>query len=187
MPDEPVPLLFRDVGTQPLAAFLRGELRRLAGPMTPLTYLRTAAYREPYTDHEAVGRLVVVDVAGLQPWHSGVPHVYVADATRWAAVAFMPGVCQGAEAPVALGDLPRGSLAEAAARDALGRLDALHAELSAVDRVLEPLRRALQSRGQARDEARRELDRRGLTEGDLCTPWHHLPRERRAWVSRAVG
>ena len=30
----------------------------LAGPPSPITYMRTEAYVEPYTDHERIGRLV---------------------------------------------------------------------------------------------------------------------------------
>lgn len=186
-PGEPLPLLFRDVGTRPLATFLREGLRRLAGPMTPLTYLRTAAFREPYEDHEAIGRLVLLEPAALDPWHAGVPHVYVADARRNAAVGFVPGDCMGEHAPVCLSDVPTGALAEAAARDALRRLDRLHDELERVDRTLEPLRRAFQSRGPTRDEARRTLDRIGLGEAELCAPWHHLSAERRARTVRALA
>ena len=40
-------------------------------------------YVEPYTDHEQIGRLVLLRPLLLGPWHSGVPHIYVARATRW--------------------------------------------------------------------------------------------------------
>src|SRR4051812_10889489 len=99
-PDEPCPILFRDVGPAALARFLRGELRRLAGPYTPITYLRTAAYEEPYTDHEAIGRLVFLRPLCLHPWHSGVPSIYVARATRTgdpATIGFAPGALPLAE------------------------------------------------------------------------------------------
>jgi hypothetical protein len=100
-PDEPCPILFRDVGPVALARFLRGGLRRLAGPYTPITYLRTAAYEEPYTDHEALGRLVFLRPLGLHPWHSGVATIYVARATRTgdpATIGFAPGGLPLAEA-----------------------------------------------------------------------------------------
>ena len=58
-PGEACPVLFRDIGPAALALFLRGRLRRLAGPLSPLVYLRTADYTEPYTDYERTGRLVV--------------------------------------------------------------------------------------------------------------------------------
>src|SRR5262245_32186813 len=75
-------LLFRDIGPVAMEQFLRGGLGRLAGPMTPITYLRTADYREPYTDHARIGRLVVLRPMELHPWHSGLPHIYIADAAQ---------------------------------------------------------------------------------------------------------
>ena len=41
------------------------EMRRLAGPMTPLTYLRSWRWAEPYVDHAGTGRLVVLDGRAL--------------------------------------------------------------------------------------------------------------------------
>src|SRR5262245_4268921 len=77
-PDEPCRVLFRDVGPLAAADFLRGRLRRLAGPLAPILYTRTADYREPYVDHGRVGRLVFLRPKALNPWDSGVPTVYVA-------------------------------------------------------------------------------------------------------------
>src|SRR5437764_15080723 len=57
---EACPVLFRDIGPEALALFLRRRLRRLAGPMSPLVYMRTAEYTEPYTDYERTGRLVLL-------------------------------------------------------------------------------------------------------------------------------
>jgi hypothetical protein len=54
--DEKIPPLVRDVGPVALARFLRGSLHRLAGPRTPLLYLRTPGWREPCVDHAATGR-----------------------------------------------------------------------------------------------------------------------------------
>src|SRR6478609_6259423 len=91
---EPCPVLFRDIGPAALALFLRGQLPRLAGPLSPLVYLRTAAYVEPYTDFETTGRLVVLRPLALQPWHAGTPHVYVARArpgVDFGVVGFIPG------------------------------------------------------------------------------------------------
>jgi hypothetical protein len=50
-PEEPCPRLYRDIGPQAMARFLAGRLERLAGPLAPILYSRTAAYREPYRDH----------------------------------------------------------------------------------------------------------------------------------------
>src|SRR5262249_30648127 len=91
---EPCPALFRDVGPSALAVFLRGALRRLAAPLSPLIYMRTADYVEPYTDYERTGRLVILRPLLLHVWHSGVPHVYVARARPGvdaATVALVPG------------------------------------------------------------------------------------------------
>src|SRR5262245_45390935 len=79
-PEEVCPVLFRDIGPAALALFLRGRLRRLAGPMSPLVYMRTAEYVEPYTDHERTGRLVFLRPLLLHPWHAGTGHVHVARA-----------------------------------------------------------------------------------------------------------
>src|SRR3954469_18418646 len=68
-PDEPCPVLFRDLGVDATLLFLQGELVRLAGPLSPVIYMRTPDYVEPYTDHEAVGRLIFLRPLGVQPWH----------------------------------------------------------------------------------------------------------------------
>src|SRR5438045_77285 len=64
------PVLFRDIGPAALARFLRGQLRRLAGPLSSLVYMRNADYIEPYIDHEGTGRLVLLRPLTLQPWHA---------------------------------------------------------------------------------------------------------------------
>ena len=61
---EACPALFRDVGPAALALFLRGTLPRLAGPLSPIVYTRTAQYAEPYTDYEKTGRLVILRPRG---------------------------------------------------------------------------------------------------------------------------
>src|SRR5437660_12278491 len=65
--DEPCPVLFRDIGPAALALFLRGRLPRLAGPLSPIVYMRTADYVEPYTDFEKTGRLVMLQPLLLCP------------------------------------------------------------------------------------------------------------------------
>lgn len=198
--DEPCPVLFRDLGLQATARFLRGDLHRLAGPLTPLTYLRTHDYVEPYTDHEQIGRLVLLRPLLLAPWHSGVPHVFVARATRWAesgTVGFVPGNVALAEA-ASLGAAMRNAneLREAlgsrfydeAVRETLDRLDRRTAELESVDARAAMLRRAFQALdSRTRETARAEMQRLAITENDLCAAWHHLPRERRALLREAVA
>ena len=92
-PDEPCPRLYRDIGPEAMARFLAGRLARLAGPLAPILYSRSAAYREPYRDFEPVGRLVFLRPRELRPWFSGVEHVYVAPVPREAGsvtVGFLP-------------------------------------------------------------------------------------------------
>src|SRR5690348_13834364 len=92
-PDEPCPRLYRDIGPEAMARFLAGRLGRLAGPMAPILYSRTAAYREPYRDHEPIGRLAFLRPRELRPWSSGVAEVYVAPVgcdARTVAVGFLP-------------------------------------------------------------------------------------------------
>lgn len=196
---EPCPLLFRDVGPVALALFLRGALPRLAGPLSPIVYLRTADHVEPYTDYEKTGRLVMLRPLALGPWHSGVPHVYVSKARPGvdrAAVGFVPGDVPLAESANRLsGATDTGELREAfggraydeAVTESLHQLDRLAEELARSEPLADPLRQAIQSsdrgvRGRARDR----MARAGLTESDLCTAWHHLPRDRRAWVAEAL-
>jgi hypothetical protein len=196
---EPCPALFRDVGPSALAVFLRGGLRRLAGPLSPLVYLRTADYVEPYTDYEKTGRLVILRPLPLHPWHAGTPHVYVARARPGvdaATVGFVPGdvpLPEAARAAREVADVRQwrealgGRAYDEAVAESLSALDRLAAELARTEEYAAPLRRRLQSAGRAlRESARAEADRVGLTEADLCTAWHHLPRERRGWVAEAL-
>ncbi|MFP2923996.1 hypothetical protein ACLESO_02020 [Pyxidicoccus sp. 3LG] len=191
-PEEPCPVLYRDLGPVALRRYLRGTLPRLAGPLTPLLYMRTLDFREPYTDYENTGRLVFLRPLHVQPWRSGVPGVYVARATRpvdLSTVAYCPGsiplqdveplareVENAAELREALG----GRAYDEAVSGALHALDGLVSELEAAETRAEPLRRALQSHQRdVRLRAREELARLGVKENDLCAAWHHVPRERR--------
>lgn len=195
-PEEPCPILFRDVGPGATLRFLRGELQRLAGPLTPLTYLRTWRYCEPYTDHEDTGRLVIARPLALQPWHSGVADIYVADARRSGAAALVAWV--PAELPLRrAAELLSGARTAGEVREALGgrahdaascegrhRLARLDQELAAAERLALPLRRALQ--GGDRAAARERMERLGISEHDLCAAWHHVPRARRAALTAAL-
>lgn len=192
MPDEPCRVLFRDIGPWAMAQFLRGQLKRLAGPFAPILYSRTADYREPYTDYAPVGRLVFLKPKMLRPWHSGVPAIFVASLRQSVdprTIGFVP-------AHVSLADAERklqGATDSAALREALGRscyddavgetlasLDRLNSEHAESEQWAEPLRRKLQSRVHAEAQwARDWLTEHRLSESDLCTAWHHLPRERR--------
>jgi hypothetical protein len=192
-------VLFRDLGPVATALFLRGALARLAGPQTPLLYMRTAGYREPYTDYEEIGRLVMLRPRELRPWFSGVPGVYVARASVVAA----PGAVGYAPGGVGLEALSREAAAMRSAdelrehlggreyderlADARQKLSRLSAALKAAERRAEPLRARLRSpRSEERLRARDEMAALGLTEEDLCAAWHHLPRERRAFIREAL-
>jgi hypothetical protein len=198
--DEPCPRLYRDIGPEAMARFLANRLKRLAGPLAPILYTRTADFQEPYRDYEPVGRLVFLRPRELCPWFSGVPNVYVAPLRCDPAavtVAFLPASVDPARAETLLNGVE--NLADL--RDALGGrlydeeiaatragLDRLNRELARTEVHAAPLRRRLQSRDRAETEAARDwLNRHGLDERDLCSAWHHLPRERRSRLRDALG
>lgn len=191
--EETCPVLFRDIGPEAMSWFLRGKLNRLAGPFSPITYMRTAGYEEPYTDHGRIGRLVFLNPLELVPWHSGVETIYVAPASRMTSpetLGFVPPEIPLAEAARLLGDAA--SLADLqdafgptiyreAISETLNRLDHLNAELHETEALAEPLRRQLQSAdAHLRSEALSFMEKKGITESDLCTAWHHLSDDRRA-------
>lgn len=191
-PDEPLEPLFRDVGTDALLLFLRGELKRLAGPMTPLTYTRTWRWEEPYVDHEHTGRLAFLDPHALDPWHSGVDHVYVAPASvrvDEGRFGYVPGdrslqdtaeLLEGVRTRDELREALGGSLYDERLAHDRDRLVTLHAERDESERRLRPLREALQ-RGD--HSARAQLERLGIDESVLCQAYHHVSREARARIS----
>jgi hypothetical protein len=197
-------VLFRDLGPIGMERFLSGTLKRLAGPMAPILYLRTARYIEPYTDHEEIGRLAVLVPKALEPWHSGVAEVYVASAgqaplpqhmafvpTAWASadgMRILEGLADAAAIREALG----GRLHDEYRMDLAARLRTLQAELEASERLARPVRQRLQSGAWAeREAARRDMEQHGISERDLCSAWHHIPRGRRAalddWLARAAS
>jgi hypothetical protein len=190
--EEPCPVLFRDLGPVAMARFLRGELRRLAGPLSPIIYMRTEEYAEPYTDYEHIGRLLFLRPLELQPWHSGVPTIYVAPASALMdadSIVFVPGEVPLVEAARLASELPDaaawcevlGERAYAEARQTtLAQLELLNADLERTEEQAGPLRALLQSpEPHLRDLARKQMGRTGIDESDLCTAWHHLPRARR--------
>jgi hypothetical protein len=196
-PHERCPLLFRDLGLPGMALYLSGRLSRLAGPLSPLLYLRSARYVEPYTDHEDIGRLVLLHPAGLGPWHSGVPEVYVAQADLTLAPALMacvPQQCATPQGQQALAGLPDA----AAVREVLGgrehdqrladlaaRITALQQSLAASERLAAPVRALLQAgSSREREAVRREMREQDIGERDLCSAWHHLPRAARSRLDR---
>ncbi len=191
-PEEPCRVLFRDIGPWAMAQFLRGQLKRLAGPFAPILYTRTADYREPFIDHEPVGRLVFLQPPLLRPWYSGVPTIYVASLRQRVdpqTVGFVPAAIDLADAErrlqgvadiALLRDAFGGRCYDDAAAETLGVLDRVNREHAQSERWAEPLRRRLQSGPSTESQAAREwLAQHDLSESDLCTAWHHLPRQRR--------
>jgi hypothetical protein len=198
-PGEPCPALFRDIGPAALALFLRGTLPRLAGPLSPIVYMRTADYVEPYTDFEHTGRLVILRPLALGPWHSGVPHIYVSRArpgVDLGTVGFVPGDVPLVEAARLVEDATNarelreafgGRAHDDAVAESLHQLDRLGEELARTEGVADLLRKRLHSANRdTRERAKAEMMRVGLTESDVCTAWHHLPRDRRAWIEEAL-
>lgn len=190
---EPCPVLFRDIGPEAMAWFLRGKLTRLAGPLSPITYMRTADYEEPYTDHGRIGRLVFLDPKELVPWHSGVETIYVAHASRMTTpqtLGFVPAEIPLSEAARLLAGVTHldelqevfgRPIYQEAIAETLTRLDRLNEDHRQTEVLAEPLRRKLQSAHlPTREAALEQMEKLGLSEGDLCTAWHHLPDERRA-------
>ena len=198
--DEPCPRLYRDIGPEAMARFLSGQLERLAGPLAPILYSRTAAYQEPYRDYEPVGRLVFLQPLELRPWFSGVANVYVAPVqcdARAVTVGFLPADVDPASAEnlldgvtnlLELRDSLGGRVYDEAVEETRLSLLRLNRDLAETEVIAEPLRRRLQSRDRRESDAAREwLAARGLGETDLCGAWHHLPRDRRARLREALG
>lgn len=199
-PEEPCRLLFRDIGSLAMEQFLRGRLQRLAGPYAPILYTRTANYQEAYTDHEPVGRLVFLRPTDLHPWHSGVAEIYVASLRQpfdSAAIGFVPAhvsltkaecALQGVSDVQGLRDAFGGREYDGATAETLATLQDVNRELANAEKLAEPLRRMLQSRRQDESaKAKSWLARRNLTESDLCSAWHRLPRARRALFLAALA
>jgi hypothetical protein len=196
---EPCPVLFRDIGPAAIALFLREKLCRLAGPLSPIVYMRTADYVEPYTDYEKIGRLVILRPLTLGVWHSGVPHIYVSRARPgidFSSIGFVPGEVPLSEAAKLMNDARNtrelrdafgGRIHDDAISESLHQLDRLGEELARTEAFADPLRKLLHSAN--RDNHQRAKDamaRVGLTESDVCTAWHHIPRDRRAWIEEAL-
>lgn len=181
--DEALPPLVRDVGPVALARFLRGTLHRLSGPMTPLLYLRTPTWTEPYVDHAGTGRLLFLDPHGLDVWFSGVDGVYVAAASQRprdeSSLRYLPA---GVDVPCADAyfDVVR---ADRVAAD-LDALDDINAACAAVEDAIGPLRRLFQD---GNERLRRLMEVHAVDERDLCTPFHHLENDRRASLLARVS
>jgi hypothetical protein len=195
LPEESCPPLFRDLGFEAMATFLRGGLARLCGPVSPVTFLRTAEYREPYTDYGHIGRIMLLRPQEVRPWHSGIDTVYISareTSVQRDSMVFIPSQVTLLEASERFSTLATLSeLHESfganeyrdAIADTLDRLDLLKQSHAESERIAAPLRRLFQSMQQQERELARELMQKvQLSESDLCTAWHHLPDERRAEI-----
>lgn len=198
-PEDECPPLFRDIGFEAMARFLRGELHRLCGPLSPITYLRSADYREPYVDYGRIGRVMLLRPRDVNPWHSGIEAVYIAPrdtAIDSNSMVFIPAEIPLREAATRFtGINRRRDFADAVGpalyadmiQDSRGRLDELQRSHEEAERIAAPLRKLFQSMSEAdREQAAQLMERAGLTEGDLCTAWHHLPDARRADITAAL-
>ena len=197
--DEHCPPLFRDVGVEAMRSFMRGELSRLCGPMSPITYLRTADYQEPYIDYGMIGRIMLLSPQQIQPWKSGVESVFIGPRSTLvdpSTMVFVPAEIPLADASRRFFEVrTRTEFLEAYGADEYGvatevtltRLDHLRQTLEKTERMAGPLRRRFQSADQRqRDEAREWMQQLQLAESDLCTAWHHLPSERREFIAQAL-
>lgn len=193
------PVLFRDVGLDAMARFLRGDLQQLNGPLSPITYLRTADYGEPYVDYGRIGRVMLLRPADIAPWYSGISAIYIA--RRATQIHADSMVCIPAD--VGLQDAERrfrdvqsttdfveafgSSVYRDAVSDTLQRIDALRRTHESTEQLAAPLRRSFQSTDQRRrDAARTWMQQADLSETDLCTAWHHLSDERRDFIQHAL-
>jgi len=194
-PHERCPPLFRDVGLEAMELFLTGKLKRLCGPTSPITYLRTSDYREPYTDFGKTGRILLLQPGKVQPWHAGIDAIYVSARETWVdnqSMVFIPAGLPlevaaqqfaGAATVHDVADAIGPDVYESAREDTLLRLHHLKRTHQQAEVLAAPLRRMFQSAAQGdRDKARQWMQQRGLSEVDLCAAWHHLPTERRDFI-----
>ena len=196
---EPRPVVFRDLGPAATLRLIERRLPRLAGPTSPVTYLRTAGYGEPFVEHGHFGRVLVLPSARAELWHAGIAEVFVAPADAAFEPDAMALVPDDGAGGADLGALARAAAAMRDARELhehLGgavhdawqaataeRLREFARELAEVERRLAPLRRGFQACDRAlRRRTRDWMAAHGLTEHDLCAAWHHIAPARRIEV-----
>lgn len=189
--------LFRDLGLDATLLFLQGRLARLAGPLSPILYTRTADYVEPYTDYGRIGRLVFLQPQALGPWQAGTGPIYIADARCRPpahSIAFVPGDfalqdvaarAWGASSREMVREALGGKDYDAALQDTQARVVQLIAQQAQAERLLRPLRRALKQ-AQTQGAAQERMQALSLTEGDLCTAWNHISEQRRAHIGEVL-
>lgn len=194
--DKPCPILFRDVGPDGLAEFLAGHLRDLAGNEAPVVWLRTAEAPLPTRAAREFGEIILLRPMSLLPWRTCERGVYVASRAHVAAPGSLGFVPPGSDR-LDLAKRARRLSTEEEWRDRLSprvydtargsakkRVESYRRERDLVDAAAAPLRRALRDDPAA---ARREMERLGLREEDLCGPWFGLTPARRREVRRILG
>ena len=198
-PDEKCPPLFRDIGDEAMARFLVGDLKLLCGPVSPITYLRTADYREPYTDYGQIGRVMLLNPELVSPWRSGLESVFItsrATEVNPDTMVFLPAEIPMVDAAVRLDGVKTFSefqdaigtafYSEAVAetRHRVNQIIASHAE---TEKLAAPLRKLFQSSNREdREKARTWMEQLDIDESDLCMAWHHLPEHRRAFIKNQL-
>ncbi len=193
-----MPVLFRDIGPVALETFLAGNLERLSGPYTPLLYMRTAKFREPFIDYAQTGRLVFLHARSLGPWHAGVAEVYVARAGRWPTTGTFGYVPYNIdfESVAQTGLRTMDDLREHLGATAYDQqcehdrraLQRLNAEAAQAERWAHPLRLALQSCNTKRRQlARQRMSQANIDDQLLCAAWHHLPQSQRDHLMRTLS
>ena len=198
-PDENCPILFRDVGVEAMIQFLQGDLRRLCGPTSPITYLRNCDYVEPYVDHGKIGRIMLLRPDLIRPWPSGLETVFIsprATTVDYRTMVFLPAEVSfsrassefsGCESANDVGAVFGFNDYRESLASTLDRLFDLRKEQEINEKAAAPLRRMFQSADQEqRKNARKLMETFAITESDLCTAWHHLSCERRAYLQQAL-
>ncbi len=198
-PEERCPVLFRDLGIIGMNLFLNGRLKRLAGPLSPITYMRTKDFQEPYIDYGRIGRLVLLRPFHVHPWHSGMPSVYVAHSSRLPeadAIGLVPGYIEIEHAARVLALAKNVSeLREAfgqteyddAVAETRNHVRLLIQEMATIEEYAEPLRKNLKSLDPRRSAwAQEVMMEHAITEGDLCCAWNHIPEGRRRHLHEEI-
>lgn len=188
-PDENCPVLFRDLGPVGMVNFLEGKLTRLAGPMTPLTYMRDSSYDEPYVDYAEIGRIIFLKPHSIFPWFSGVDHVYVTSSSLVIdtnTLGFLPNdYLRGKDAELKqikncmeLSDYIQNY------HDFMlykkNQLKNLNLEHTQVEKYAHPLRLLLQTgTSREKENVRKIMSSIELNEDLLCRAFHHIKQSER--------
>jgi hypothetical protein len=99
--------------------------------------------------------------------------------TEWASTEGVKALADLTD-PQAIRETLGGSLYDEHMAHLAANLHRLNVEQRASEKLARPVRRILQSGVLAKREAlQRDMAQHGVSERDLCSAWHHIPRERR--------